>query len=93
MMTGNNFPSYSFAELIQHHRQIAEDISNQVNPLDYFQDYMHHGFYPFFREKRNFSENLLKTMNMMLEVDVLYIKQIEQSYLPKLRKLLYLLAV
>ena len=30
---------------------------------------------------------------MMLEVDVLYIKQIEQSYLPKLRKLLYLLAV
>ena len=31
-------------------------------------------------------------MNMMLEVDVLYIKQIEQSYLPKLRKLLYLLA-
>ena len=28
-----------------------------------------------------------------LEVDVLYIKQIEQSYLPKLRKLLYLLAV
>lgn len=30
-------------------------------------------------------------MNMMLEVDVLYIKQIEQSYLPKLRKL-YLLA-
>ena len=33
-----------------------------------------------------------KTMNMMLEVDVLYIKQIEQSYLPKLRKLLYLLA-
>ena len=35
----------------------------------------------------------MKTMNMMLEVDVLYIKQIEQSYLPKLRKLLYLLAI
>ena len=42
--------------------------------MAYFQDYLHHGFYPFFLEKRNFSENLLKTMNMMLEVDVLYIK-------------------
>jgi predicted AAA+ superfamily ATPase len=31
-------------------------------------------------------------MNMMLEVDVSYINQIEQSYLPKLRKLLYLLS-
>lgn len=93
MMSEQNFPSYTLDDLIAHHRQIAEEISAHVNPLDYFQDYMHHGFYPFFREKRNFSENLLKTMNMMLEVDVLYIKQIEQSYLPKLRKLLYLLAV
>jgi predicted AAA+ superfamily ATPase len=31
-------------------------------------------------------------MNMTLEVDVLYIKQIEQNYLPKLRKLLYILS-
>lgn len=30
---------------------------------------------------------------MMLEVDVLSIKQIEHSYLPKLRKLLYFLAL
>ena len=57
------------------------------------QDYMHHGFYPFFLEKRNFSENLLKTMNMMVEVDILLIKQIELKYLSKIKKLLYLLAV
>ena len=54
---------------------------------------MHHGFYPFFLEKRNFSENLLKTMNMMVEVDILLIKQIELKYLSKIKKLLYLLAV
>ncbi|MGL4327953.1 MAG: ATP-binding protein, partial [Tannerellaceae bacterium] len=35
----------------------------------------------------------LKTMNMILEVDVLSIKQIEQRYLPKIRKLLYLMAI
>src|SRR5699024_707214 len=43
--------------------------------------------------KRNFSENLLKTMNMMIEVDILLIKQIELKYLSKIKKLLYLLAV
>ncbi len=48
---------------------------------------------PFFLEKRNFSENLLKTMNMMIEVDILLIKQIELKYLSKIKKLLYLLAV
>lgn len=93
LLSGNKFQPYTFQEILERHVEIATEITRLVNPLDYFQDYLHHGFYPFFLEKRNFSENLLKTMNMMLEVDVLYIKQIEQSYLPKLRKLLYLLAV
>ncbi len=92
LMAGTDFPAVSFDEVMRDHAPIAKDICSKVKPMAYFQDYLHHGFYPFFLEKRNFSENLLKTMNMMLEVDVLYIKQIEQSYLPKLRKLLYLLA-
>lgn len=89
---GTSFPVFLLDELFADHATIAQTIYSQVKPLDYFADYLHHGYYPFYLEKRNFSENLLKTMNMMLEVDVLYIKQIEQSYLPKLRKLLYLLA-
>ncbi len=92
LMAGTQFPVYSLDEILKDHQIIAESICSQVKPMAYFQDYLHHGYYPFFLEKRNFSENLLKTMNMMLEVDVLYIKQIEQSYLPKMRKLLYLLA-
>lgn len=92
LKTGNNFPVYKFDDIIKNHEEIAQTVCNVSKPMAYFQDYLHHGFYPFFLEKRNFSENLLKTMNMMLEVDVLYIKQIEQSYLPKLRKLLYILA-
>lgn len=92
LMAGTDFQAVSFDEVMRDHALIAKDICAKVKPMAYFQDYLHHGFYPFFLEKRNFSENLLKTMNMMLEVDVLYIKQIEQSYLPKLRKLLYLLA-
>ena len=65
----------------------------KVSPLQYFQDYIHHGFYPFFLEHRNFSENLLKTMNMNTEVDILLIKQIELKYLTKIKKLFYQLAV
>lgn len=91
--TGNKFPFYSLEEVMTNHEQIAKSILSKVRPMDYFQDYLHHGFYPFFLEKRNFSENLLKTMNMMVEVDILLIKQIELKYLCKIKKLLYLLAV
>lgn len=91
--TGMKFQSYTLEEILTSHEKIAKGIVSKVKPLDYIQDYLHHGFYPFFLEKRNFSENLLKTMNMMIEVDILLIKQIELKYLSKIKKLLYALAV
>ena len=93
LQSGNNFRAYTLQEILENHEKIAKTILRNVKPLDFFQDYLHHGFYPFFLEKRNFSENLLKTMNMMIEVDILLIKQIELKYLSKIKKLLYLLAV
>lgn len=93
LQTGMKFHSYSLQEILNNHEQIARSILAKVRPSEYLQDYIHHGYYPFFLEKRNFSENLLKTMNMMIEVDVLIIKQIELKYLSKIKKLLYLLAV
>ncbi|MGN0282095.1 MAG: ATP-binding protein [Prevotella sp.] len=93
LQTGLSLRSYTLDEIIRNHEHIAKDILPQVSPLKYFQDYLHHGFYPFFQEHRNYSENLLKTMNMMIEVDILLIKQIELKYLTKIKKLFYQLAV
>ena len=92
-MSGHNFPSYSLDDIIKNHEEITRQILPKVSPLKYFQDYIHHGYYPFFLENRNYSENLLKTMNMMIEVDILLIKQIELKYLTKIKKLFYLLAL
>lgn len=93
LKTGMKFHSYSFQEIVDKHEQIARGILSKVHPLDYFSSYLHHGYYPFFLEKRNYSENLLKTMNMMIEVDILLIKQIELKYLSKIKELFYLLAI
>ena len=87
------FPSYGLEDILERHVEIATDICSKIRPLAYLDGYLQHGFYPFFLEKRNFLENLLKTMNMMLEVDVLSVNQMEQSYLPKIRKLFYLLSL
>lgn len=93
LQTGNEYPIYKLEEVLSNHAAIAQSVLKTLSVQDLFHSYLHHGFYPFFLEKRNFSENLLKTMNMMLEIDILLIKQIELKYLPKLKKLLYLLAV
>ncbi len=91
--TGNNFKPYTLEEMLINHENIVKQILPKISPTEYFRNYLHHGYYPFFLEHRNFSENLLKTMNMMTEVDILLIKQIELKYLTKIKKLFYLLAV
>ena len=93
LQTGNNFRAYTLEEILKDHEHIIKQIFPKASPVKYFMEYIHHGFYPFFLEHRNFSENLLKTMNMMTEVDILLIKQIELKYLTKIKKLLYLLTV
>ena len=92
LLTGNNFQPYTLQQILNDHQHIVKQILPAVSPRKYFQDYIHHGFYPFFSEQRNYSENLLKTMNMMTEVDILLIKQIELKYLTKIKKLFYQIA-
>lgn len=93
LTAGTHFHSYTLEEIVHNHEHITRQILPEVSPNKYFPLYLHHGFYPFFLENRNFSENLLKTMNMMTEVDILLIKQIELKYLTKIKKLFYLLAL
>ena len=93
LQAGLNLEPYTLDEILLNHEKLIKKILPQVSPMKFFKDYIHHGFYPFFLEHRNFSENLLKTMNMMTEVDILLIKQIELKYLTKIKKLFYLLAL
>ena len=87
LLTGNSFRAYTLEEILKDHEHIIKQILPKVSPNRFFQD-----FYPFFQEHRNYSENLLKTMNMMTEVDILLIKQIELKYLTKIKKLFYQIA-
>lgn len=46
LQTGMKFHAYPLEEILSNHEQIAKGILSKVRPLDYMQDYMHHGFYP-----------------------------------------------
>lgn len=90
--TGYELGTYTLQEILNDHERILKAIMPKVRPADHFRNYLHHGYYPFYLENRNFMEALLKSMNNMIEVDVLFNKQVELKYLGRLKKLLYLLA-
>ena len=91
LQTGLKLRPYTLEELVKSHGSIAMEICEKVHPMEYFKEYLRHGYFPSYLEAKNFEDDLLKTMNMMLEVDVLMIKQIDVACLPKLRRLLYIM--
>lgn len=91
--TGESFQPLSLETILNDHLSIACKITSLVKPLAYFHDYLVAGYYPYFAETGDFySDLLLKNINLSLEIDIPYVNQVEQKYLPKLRKLLYIIA-
>jgi len=91
--SGLNFRRYTLQEILNNHIAIAQEIIQEVKPLAYFNDYLKDGYYPYFLENKGFyNETLLKHINLALEIDVTYLNQIDLQYLPKLRKLLQIVA-
>ncbi len=92
LKVGLDLKSYNIREIQNRHERIAQEILEQVNPLEHIRGYLHHGYYPFFLEQGNFTERLHRMMNLMIEVDILHLNQIEFKYLDRLKKLFYILA-
>jgi uncharacterized protein len=91
--SGLNFRRYSLQEILENHLSIAQQIIQEIKPLAYFNDYLKDGYYPYFLDNKGFyNETLLKHINLALEIDVTYLNQIDLQYLPKLRKLLQIIA-
>ena len=91
--TNQNFRSYKLSEILDNHIAIAREITQEIKPLAFFNNYLKDGYYPYFIDKNVFySETLLKHINLALEIDVTYLNQIDLQYLPKLRKLLQIVA-
>lgn len=91
--TGKKFDCLKLDDIINKHQQIVPGILDSVRPLAYFSDYLKHGCYPYFQDDAAlYNETLLKHINLALEIDVTYTNQIELQYLPRLRKLMQIIA-
>ncbi|MCQ2342708.1 MAG: AAA family ATPase [Paludibacteraceae bacterium] len=89
LQTGCDLPVYTLDDLLHNHEQIAAQICSKVKPLWFFREYLEHGYYPHDPGEWNYTDKVLKLMNMMIEVDVLLVNKIEVAYLNRIKNLLF----
>jgi predicted AAA+ superfamily ATPase len=90
--TGIKLDSYSLDEILEKHSEIAFDILTRLKPLEFFQEYLEFGYYPFyFDNPSKYAIKLNETINTAIEVDIPSIFKIKYEYVTNLKKLVKLI--
>jgi len=88
-----NFQAILLSDILKNHKEISDEILSQVKPLQYFNDYLKYGYYPFFTEGlARFSYRLEEVVNMILEVELPLLRNVEPAYVLKIKQLLQIVS-
>ena len=84
--------NYSLEEILNEHSDIAFGIVSKVKPLEFWEEYLQYGYYPFYFENPNrYNIKLNETINTAIEVDIPSIFKIKYEYIVNLKKLVKLI--
>lgn len=91
--TGKKLKTYSLSEILNSHETIAFDLLAQLKPLQFFEDYLQFGYYPYYlQNKETYSIKLSQMIAQVIETDLPILARIELEQINKLKRLLYLLS-
>lgn len=88
-----SLPVLKFNDILDHHIEIASQITAHTKVLQHFDNYVNHGFYPFYREDRDgFDERLLQIIDTIIESEIPAVSDIKYESVYKAKRLLGVLA-
>lgn len=91
--SGGQFPAITLNQLLKNHHELASDITKQIRPLEHFPAYLEHGYFPFYRESiQLYSSRLDEVLSMMLHIELPLLRNLESSYIHKIKQLLQIIA-
>ncbi len=94
LFENEEFPIFSLEEITENHQEIALKILKKIKPLAYFQEFLKIGAFPFYMgNKEEYYQQVLQTINLILEVDLPSIENTDYQNVVKIKRLLYILAL
>ena len=87
------FPVLSLIDVLENHIEHAVSITQDIKPLAHFENYLNHGYYPFYKENSSsFHQKLSEIVLTVLEVDIPQFASIQTSNIIYLKKLLKIIS-
>jgi len=90
---GPLLPVHDLSDILSNHTAIAADITSQLSPIKYLQDYYRLGAYPYFQEDPiTYSDKLQQNIQLIIEVDIPSVISLYYNMIVVLKKLLKAIA-
>lgn len=91
--TSRRPPVFRLEEILENHQTIAAELVKSFSPMEFYKSYLAHGAYPFYREGlTRFWDKLRNSVLYALESDLVQIHQLDPQYIPRLKKMLQMVA-
>jgi hypothetical protein len=90
--SGQSFEALSLEDILNDHSSKAIEIIAKIKPLAYFDDYLKHGAYPFYKDgTQSYLQKLLMATTQVLSTDLPAIYNIEHDKINSLKKMMVML--
>jgi len=86
-------PSFTLEEILENSIDIIDKLEEQFLPLEHFEEYLTFGYYPFyFKDKNQYLRQLNAVVNQTIDIDLVNLGLVKQSFTNKLKKLLVVIS-
>lgn len=91
--TNLDLPVLNFNDIIKNHVDIAINISKKTKPLQFFDDYLKTGYFPFYKNNEEiYYKRLQEIISMIIEIELPQLRNTDISISPKIKQLLYIIS-
>ncbi|MEX1193388.1 MAG: AAA family ATPase [Brumimicrobium sp.] len=88
-----DLPILDLKDILSNHVTIAQNLNNQIKPLQHFDSYLKNGYYPFFQEAPSlYFQRLEEVVNLILEIELPLLRKVDIAYVNKLKQLLQIIS-
>lgn len=88
-----DLPAFNLSDILNNHLRLSQQIVSKLRPLQYFKQYLEHGYYPFYQEvKELYFLRLEEVINLILEIELPMLRNVNPAYINRLKQLLYIVS-
>lgn len=88
-----DFPAFALEQILNDHVRISADIASKTTIIPAFEEYLHHGYYPFYKETiASYQLRLQQVITTILENDLPAVEKVEYISIRKMKRLLVIVS-